>query len=44
MWADRTSTTVEYPANYDGKDYPIIGSMPVGADAIAIKKIDANTI
>ena len=21
-WADRTSTTVEYPANYDGKDYP----------------------
>jgi hypothetical protein len=31
-----------YTANYDGKDYPMVGS-PV-ADTVAFRKIDANTV
>src|SRR6185503_15331889 len=40
-WADRLSTTVEYPANYDGKDYPVSGSRDV--DAVALTRMDDFT-
>ena len=40
-WADRTSTTVEYPANYDGKDYPVEGSRDV--DAVVLTRMDDFT-
>jgi hypothetical protein len=39
--ADGTSSTTEYTANYDGKDYPLKGS-PV-ADMVSLKRIDART-
>jgi hypothetical protein len=41
MWADRLSTTVEYPANYDGKDYPVSGSRDV--DVVALTRMDDFT-
>ena len=41
MWADRTSTAVEYPANYDGKDYPVSGSRDV--DAVVLTRMDDFT-
>jgi len=41
MWADRTSTAVEYPANYDGKDYPVTGSRDV--DAVVLTRMDDFT-
>jgi len=37
-WADGLSTTVDYPANYDGKDYPVEGSRDV--DAVALKRLN----
>jgi hypothetical protein len=40
-WADRITTTVEYPANYDGKDYPVDGSRDV--DAVALSRMDDYT-
>ena len=40
-WADRLSTTVEYPANYDGKDYPVDGSREV--DVVVLTRIDDFT-
>jgi len=40
-WADMVSTTVEYPANYDGKDYPVSGSRDV--DAVVLTRIDDFT-
>jgi hypothetical protein len=40
-WADRLTTTVEYPANYDGKDYPVDGSRDV--DAVALSRMDDFT-
>jgi len=40
-WADRITTTVEYPANYDGKDYPVDGSRDV--DAVALTRMDDYT-
>jgi hypothetical protein len=40
-WADRLSTSVEYPANYDGKDYPVSGSRDV--DAVALSRVDDFT-
>jgi hypothetical protein len=40
-WADRMTTTVEYPANYDGKDYPVSGSRDV--DAVALSRMDDYT-
>jgi hypothetical protein len=40
-WADRISTTVEYPANYDGKDYPVSGSRDV--DAVVLSRMDDFT-
>jgi hypothetical protein len=39
--ADGTRTTVQYTANFDGKDYPLTGS-PI-ADAVSLKRIDART-
>jgi hypothetical protein len=41
MWADGMSTTVEYPANYDGKDYPVTGSRDV--DAVVLTREDDFT-
>lgn len=41
IWADRLSTTVEYPANYDGKDYPVSGSRDV--DAVVLTRMDDFT-
>jgi len=40
-WADKLSTTVEYPANYDGKDYPVSGSRDV--DAVSLTRMDDFT-
>ena len=40
-WADHLSTTVEYPASYDGKDYPVTGSRDV--DAVALTRMDDFT-
>jgi hypothetical protein len=40
-WADRLTTTVEYPANYDGKDYPVEGSRDV--DAVVLTRVDDFT-
>jgi hypothetical protein len=40
-WADRKTTSVEYPANYDGKDYPVEGSRDV--DAVALTRMDDFT-
>jgi hypothetical protein len=38
--ADGTKSAFEYTANYDGKDYPVTGSLLF--DAIALKRIDDN--
>jgi hypothetical protein len=35
------TTTVEYPANYDGKDYPVEGSRDV--DAVVLTRMDDFT-
>jgi hypothetical protein len=40
--ADGKPMIGSYTANYDGKDYPMVGS-PV-ADTVAFRKIDANTV
>jgi hypothetical protein len=42
--ADGTTQSYRYNAKYDGKDYPITGQGPNGADALAMKKMDANTV
>jgi len=39
--ADGTSTTSQYAANFDGKDYPLTGSTI--ADMVSLKRIDAQT-
>jgi len=39
--ADGTRTTVQYTANFDGKDYPLTGSQI--ADTVSLKRIDART-
>lgn len=41
--ADGSRVAYSFTVNYDGKDYPITGSMPGGADTITIKRIDSNT-
>lgn len=41
--ADGSHTAWSYTANYDGKDNPISGAGPGGADTIAIKRINPNT-
>lgn len=40
--SDGKAHSYSYTANYDGKDYPVTGNP--GADAIAYKKVDDNTI
>jgi hypothetical protein len=40
-WPDHLTTTVEYPANYDGKDYPVEGSRDV--DAVVLTRMDDFT-
>jgi hypothetical protein len=37
------STSYTWTANFDGKDYPISGDAPSGADTIAINRTNANT-
>jgi hypothetical protein len=39
--ADGSRTTVQYTANFDGKDYPLTGSQI--ADMVSLKRIDART-
>jgi hypothetical protein len=41
--ADGSATAWSYTANYDGKDNPISGTGPGGADTIALKRINSNT-
>lgn len=42
---DGTATHTEYTAGYDGKDVrAMVGSLPGGADTIALKRVDANTV
>ena len=40
--ADGTRGATGYTANFDGKDYPLTGSV-VGADMVSLKRIDART-
>jgi hypothetical protein len=40
--ADGKSLAYGFTVKFDGKDYPVTGSMPAGADSISGKKIDAN--
>jgi len=40
--AEGTAVAYSFTMTFDGKDYPITGSMPGGADAISIKRVDAN--
>jgi hypothetical protein len=41
--ADGSPISFSYTSSLDGKDSPISGKTPYGADAIAIKRVDANT-
>jgi hypothetical protein len=40
--ADGKAVAYGFTVKFDGKDYPVTGSMPAGADSISGKKIDAN--
>jgi hypothetical protein len=40
--ADGKPLSYGFTVKFDGKDYPITGSMPSGADSISAKKVDAN--
>jgi hypothetical protein len=40
--ADGKPTTMEFTANYDGKDYPVTGNADY--DATSLKRIDAYTV
>lgn len=42
--ADGSSISYGFTVKYDGKDYPVTGSMPGGADMIAIKKTGVNSL
>jgi hypothetical protein len=43
--ANGSHTSYTFTAKYDGKDYPITGTgSPNGADRIALKRVDANTV
>ncbi|MBZ5501303.1 MAG: hypothetical protein LAN59_03550, partial [Acidobacteriia bacterium] len=42
--ADGSRVTWGYTVRFDGKYYPITGSGPGGADAIAVKRINARTV
>ena len=41
--AEGTAVAYSFTVAFDGKESPITGSMPGGADAISIKRTDANT-
>ena len=41
--ADGNAVAYGFVVHFDGKDNPIMGSMPSGADAISAKRIDSNT-
>jgi hypothetical protein len=41
--ADGTGVAYSFTVAFDGKESPIAGSRPGGADAISIKHLDANT-
>ena len=40
--ADGKAMTYGFTVKFDGKDYPITGSHPSGADTVSAKKTDAN--
>jgi hypothetical protein len=40
--ADGKAMTYGFTVKFDGKDYPITGSHPSGADSVSAKKTDAN--
>jgi hypothetical protein len=40
---DGTAIAYNFAISFDGKENPIMGSMPGGADTIAIKRTDSNT-
>lgn len=40
--ADGKTVTYGFTVKFDGKDYPITGSHPSGADSVSAKKTDAN--
>ena len=40
--ADGTAITWGFSAKFDGKDYPITGTSPNGADMISAKRVDAH--
>jgi hypothetical protein len=40
--ADGKAVAYGFAVKFDGKDNPIMGSMPSGADSIAAKRIDSN--
>jgi hypothetical protein len=40
--ADGKPVSYSFSVKFDGKDYPIMGSMPSGADSISVTKVDAN--
>jgi hypothetical protein len=40
--ADGTPIAYGFSATFDGKDNPVTGSMPSGADTISAKRTDAN--
>jgi hypothetical protein len=40
--ADGTPISYGFTVKFDGKDYPVTGTMLGGADSISIKKVDAN--
>ena len=42
LGADGKKSTTTYTANFDGKDYPLTGSL-LGADKVSLKRIDART-
>jgi hypothetical protein len=41
--ADGSSISFIFTVKYDGKDYPITGKAPYGADKIAIKRVNDHT-
>lgn len=41
--ADGKPTSYTWTANFDGKDYPITGDTPSGADTIAVRRTNPNT-
>jgi hypothetical protein len=40
--ADGSTQTYSFAVKYDGKDYPVTGQEPAGADTLNVKLVDAN--